>query len=251
MAKVSILIPVFNRQDLIEKTIRSALSQTIEDIEVIVTDNASTDGTFAIAVDLARSDSRLKLYKNSENIGPTRNWLKAISLASSNVSKLLFSDDLLSPTFLEKCLPPLMDEKCGLVYTPAIIGKADWEGNSYYQHFHGDAKIKSSPYIHATTFVEHLFPVSPCSCLARTVDLKKNIHLNLQGFEMEEYATTGAGVDWLFHPLTMLNYEYVQYIDSCEVFFRSHNGALTDLPITKTCYRNAKNFLISALNLRN
>jgi hypothetical protein len=68
---------------------------------------------------------------------------------------------------------------------------------------------------------------------------------------MAEYSTTGAGVDWLFHPLTMLNYSYAQYIDSCEVFFRAHESNLSSLSAVPECYKNAKKFLISALGLKN
>lgn len=251
MPKFSIIIPVYNRENFIEKAIKSALSQSVEDIEVIVTDNASTDNTCAIAVDISRYDDRVKVYRNDVNVGPVRNWLVGANLAKANISKLLFSDDLLSPFYLERCANYLSDPKCGLVYTPAIIGADDWVGNQFYKNFIGDAKIKSSPYIHATTFMEHMFPVSPCSCISRTDDLKKNIHLNLSGFEMDEYASTGAGVDWLFHPLTAIKYDYVQYVDSCEVFFRAHESNLSGLSSVPECYKNAKKFLISALNLKN
>lgn len=251
MPLASIIIPTFNRENLIEKTIKSAISQSFKDIEVIVIDNASTDNTYPIALQMSGYDNRIKVFKNESNVGPVLNWLHGANKATSPFSKLLFSDDLLSPNFIEKCLHFLDDPKCAFVYTPAIIGTEDWEGKEFYRNFIGDTKIKSSPYVFGTTFVEHLFPVSPCSCISRTEDLKRNIHLNLEGFEMGEYASTGAGVDWLFHPLTAIKYEYVQYIDSCEVFFRAHESNLSSLPIIHECYSNAKKFLISAFNLKN
>lgn len=251
MPQASIIIPTFNREDLIEKTITSATSQSLSDIEVIVIDNSSTDKTFSIASNMSKFDSRIKVYRNETNVGPVRNWLLGANLATSPFAKLLFSDDLLSPNYIEKCLYYLQDSNCAFVYTPAIIGSEDWIGREFYRNFIGDIKIKSSPYIYGTTFIEHFFPVSPCSCISRTEDLKRNIHLNLDGFAMDEYSSTGAGVDWLFHPLTAIKYEYVQYIDSCEVFFRAHESNLSSQPIVSACYSNAKKFLINALNLKN
>lgn len=250
MSKVSIIIPSYNRASLIAQTINSARNQTFEDIEIIVIDNASTDDTFEIALEISKLDSRLRLYRNEENIGPVRNWIKGIGYANSDIAKLLFSDDLLSPTYLEKCLPYLEDDRCGLVYTSAMIGKNDWVGTVYYDNYIGDSKIKASAYIHGQTLIEHLYPVSPCASLSRLKDLKNNIHLNLTGFEMDAYAATGAGVDWLFHPLTMLGYQYAQYVDSCEVFFRSHGDNLTGLAVIPECYVNAKQFFKLALNLK-
>ncbi len=247
MAAVSIIIPTFNREHLIEKTIRSALSQTITDIEIIVSDNASTDNTYQIAVAMSKLDSRIKVHRNAENLGPVRNWMSGINLATSPLSKLLFSDDMLAPTYLERCIPYLDDSRCGLVYTPAIIGTLDWQGQKFYGAFEGNARISSPVFVHCTTFVEQLFPVSPCSCLTRTLDLKKNLYLNIAGFEMNEYASTGAGVDWLIYPLTALNYPYIQYIDSCEVFFRLHDNNLCSLPVASRCYGNARSFITSAL----
>ena len=54
---VSILIPVYNRQDLLPVCIESALAQTITDLEVVIVDNASTDKTWEVCQKFARQDS--------------------------------------------------------------------------------------------------------------------------------------------------------------------------------------------------
>ena len=58
MPVASILIPVFNREKLVQRAIQSALAQTLSDIEVIVVDNASTDSTWEVVQGLAGTDGR-------------------------------------------------------------------------------------------------------------------------------------------------------------------------------------------------
>ena len=121
MSIVSILIPVYNHDKYIAREVLSALNQTVTDIEVVIVDNKSTDTTFEICRELALRDSRIVLVQNDQNMGPVKNWKKAVELASSNFSKLLFSDDYLYPTFLEKTLPHLMSPNCAFVYCSVNI----------------------------------------------------------------------------------------------------------------------------------
>jgi len=105
---VSILIPVYNREKLISYTIESALNQTYENIEIIVVDNKSTDKTFEILKEYEKKDKRIKLFQNEE--------------ANGGYSKILWSDDLIADTFIEKTLPYLVRyQDVGFVYTPVYI----------------------------------------------------------------------------------------------------------------------------------
>ena len=87
---VSILIPVYNRETLIEDTVQSALNQTYPNIEIIVVDNKSTDRTWDILEKLANRDSRIKIFQNKTNIGPVRNWKRCIDNASGKYGKILW-----------------------------------------------------------------------------------------------------------------------------------------------------------------
>ncbi|MFC1491323.1 glycosyltransferase family 2 protein [Nitrospinota bacterium] len=97
--KVSICIPVYNMADCIERCIRSALNQTYENIEVIVTDNQSTDGTYEKASSI--SDPRLTVLRNSENLGAYGNHNRCIDVASGKWIKFLHGDDELVPECVE------------------------------------------------------------------------------------------------------------------------------------------------------
>ena len=76
--RVSILIPVYNREALIGECIQSALFQTFTDFEVIIVDNASTDNTWGICQRFAEQDKRVRVFRNEKNIGPVRNWRRCV-----------------------------------------------------------------------------------------------------------------------------------------------------------------------------
>lgn len=90
---VSILIPVYNREDMLKRAVDAALNQTYDNIEVIISDNASTDNTWEVCLDYAKKDKRVKVFRNEKNLGPVLNWKCCIDRATGELGKILFSDD--------------------------------------------------------------------------------------------------------------------------------------------------------------
>lgn len=227
MPIASILIPVYNREKIIEETIASSLSQTIYDIEVIIVDNQSTDNTYELCQNYSQRDKRIRVYQNEKNIGPVLNWIRCAYLATAPYSKILFSDDLIASNYLEKTLPYIISPDCALVYTPAIIGKEEWKGDVYYQPYLSDCKMNNMFFINTATFLPQFIPVSPCAALFRTDDLRTNILTTLPGITDYDFTRYGAGVDWLVYMLTAANYGHVAYVSDPLVFFRHHNDSIT------------------------
>jgi glycosyltransferase involved in cell wall biosynthesis len=97
---VSVCIPCYNGGDFIGRTLESVLNQTLADLEVIVSDDHSTDATISVLAGFA--DRRIKLVQNDHNLGITRNWQQALSLASGKYLKLLCGDDLVYPDCLAR-----------------------------------------------------------------------------------------------------------------------------------------------------
>jgi len=93
---VSILITSYNRASYIEAAIESALNQTYSNVEIIITDNCSTDGTQVILEKYAKYEN-VHVYINETNIGQFPNRNKAAMLANGKYLKYLDSDDLLYP----------------------------------------------------------------------------------------------------------------------------------------------------------
>jgi glycosyltransferase involved in cell wall biosynthesis len=227
MSIASILIPVYNREGLIGRTLQAAMAQTVQDIEIIVVDNQSTDRTFDVVAALAESDKRVRLYRNEENLGPVRNWIRCVEYATAPYAKILFSDDLIAPAYLERTLPHIITPECGLVYTPAIVGQQDWQGGVQYRAFASDCKFARDYFVRAATHLEHFTPVSPGAALLRTSDLRKHILTELPGVQGYDFARYGAGVDWLIYTLTALNYNYVAYVAEPLVYFHAHGGSIS------------------------
>lgn len=73
---VSIMIPTYNQEDFIEATIKSALNQSYQNLEIIVSDDCSTDQTRKITSNFI--DSRVKYYRNDHNIGRVANYRKTL-----------------------------------------------------------------------------------------------------------------------------------------------------------------------------
>ena len=99
---VSVLITVHNRERLIEDAIRSSLAQTMSDLEVIVVDDGSIDGTASVVESI--DDPRLKLIRHSCNQGIPAARNSALDEASGEYVAWLDSDDLSRPDRLERQL---------------------------------------------------------------------------------------------------------------------------------------------------
>ncbi|MGV0106874.1 glycosyltransferase family 2 protein [Nostoc sp. DSM 114160] len=98
--KVSIVIPTYNRSELLKTSLQSALAQDYPDFQVLVLDNASSDDTEAVVCSFA--DSRITYIRNETNIGMFRNWQRAIEVNSSPYVAILSDDDILLPNFIHE-----------------------------------------------------------------------------------------------------------------------------------------------------
>ena len=101
--RVSICVPVYNGAAFLRDTLKSILSQTWKDYELLVIDNASTDGTLDILNEM--SDPRLKVVCNSYNVGPILNFNKCLAMAQGEFIKFVCADDVLH----HKCVERQMD----------------------------------------------------------------------------------------------------------------------------------------------
>ena len=104
---VSVCIPSYNKEEFIASTLESVLQQTYRHLEVVITDNDSTDGTVAQIQKF--TDPRIRLIQNGVNLGLGGNWNKALSCATGTYVKLLCADDLIYPSCLQRQMEALED----------------------------------------------------------------------------------------------------------------------------------------------
>lgn len=100
--RFSICIPNFNYENYLGITIDSVLNQDFTDFEIIIVDNASTDGSWKLIADYAAKDQRIKTFKNNVNIGFAPNLQEVTTKATGSFILLLSSDDLMRPGALSK-----------------------------------------------------------------------------------------------------------------------------------------------------
>lgn len=105
--RVTLALPVYNGEKYVASAIRSILDQDYKDFELIITDNASTDGTEKICRDFAARDPRIRYVRNDSNIGAGPNQNKGFALASGEYLKWCACDDLMSPNFVGACVAAL------------------------------------------------------------------------------------------------------------------------------------------------
>lgn len=132
VARVSIGLPVYNGARYIRESIESILSQTFSDLELIVSDNASTDATGEIATEFAARDARVRYYRNERNMGAAYNFNRVIALSTGQYFKHASYDDLLAPTYIERCVEELDGcPECVLAY--CRMTKIDEQGRMVEQ----------------------------------------------------------------------------------------------------------------------
>jgi glycosyltransferase involved in cell wall biosynthesis len=107
MAEVTVGVPVYNGADLIAESLDCLVNQTFRDIEILVFDNASTDGTQQIVEDFAGRDSRIRYIRRPENVGAIQNFIDPLDQATSPYFLWRAHDDLSSVDYIEKLLAGL------------------------------------------------------------------------------------------------------------------------------------------------
>jgi hypothetical protein len=114
---VSIGLPVRNGERYLEDAVRSALAQDYGCLEVVISDNASDDGTEEICRQFARSDARVRYHRQSQNIGLVPNFNAALHLAKGTYFKWMGDDDWLTPSYVGRCVEVLDDDAALILVT--------------------------------------------------------------------------------------------------------------------------------------
>ena len=145
---VSVVIPCYNYERFLRDAVASVLSQAGVDVDVIIVDDASTDGSAQVALQLAEADHRVRPVLHAGNIGHIATYNDGLSRARGDYVVLLSADDMLAPGSLARSTA-LMEKNpgVGLVYgfavefgesLPPAPGKRDswsiWNGEDWIAH---------------------------------------------------------------------------------------------------------------------
>ncbi|MEU4872238.1 glycosyltransferase family 2 protein [Streptomyces sp. NPDC021608] len=108
--RLSIGLPVYNGEEYLAESFDALLGQTYEDFELIVSDNASTDGTEDVCRRYAAKDSRIRYLRLPRNIGATPNHNRVLAESRGELFKWASHDDLYGRDLLRRCVEAL-DER--------------------------------------------------------------------------------------------------------------------------------------------
>ena len=121
---VSIIIPVYNVEDYVEKCLKSVINQTLKEIEIIVIDDGSTDSSPVILDRIAETDSRIKAV-HTTNCGVSAARNKGLEIAEGRYIGFVDSDDYIEPDMYEKMLSVAEKNKCDVVQCAFYSGDID------------------------------------------------------------------------------------------------------------------------------
>ena len=101
---VSVLIPVFNAEHVIDRCIKSLLNQTYKNIEVIIVDDCSTDDSYVMVEEWANKEKNIYCYKNKTNSGCAATINRALTYAKGTVVAIVDNDDYVESDYIEYLL---------------------------------------------------------------------------------------------------------------------------------------------------
>jgi glycosyltransferase involved in cell wall biosynthesis len=124
---VGIGMPVYNGERYLAEALESICAQSYREFELVICDNASTDGTADICRRFAAADSRIRYFRNDANIGAHPNYNRSFALSRGKYFKWAPHDDVLHPDFLAECVA-ILESDPGAVACQAHLDYIDAQG---------------------------------------------------------------------------------------------------------------------------
>lgn len=214
--KVTIAIPTIGRMGYFEETIKSAINQTYEDIEIIISDNASTDETQVICRSYS-DNSRITYFRQNDRLSMVDNWNFLLTKATGKYFLLLSDDDLLEENMIKQFITELekfKDNDVSLAYCP--VKYIDQDGKYTSRSSNSPVIEDGYSFIKASLLYERT--VFSSSALMNTEILKTNY-----GFDK----SSQFGTDMIARFNIAANHEVI-CINIPMVKYRRHSNSLSN-----------------------
>lgn len=141
---VSVGLPVRNAGVRVAEVAKSVLAQDHDRIQLVISDNASTDDTEDVCRELARSDGRIAYHRQATNIGLLNNFRYVIGAAEGRYFRWIGDDDRLEPGFVSRCLQVFAEDPRLILVTTAISYTGP-DGGAQAVEYHGTALASDDP----------------------------------------------------------------------------------------------------------
>lgn len=142
--KLSFGLPVRNASKSVATVVGSLLAQSLESIEVVVCDNASTDETQALCERLSHDDPRVRYFRNPADIGQIENFNEVLARARGEYFRWIGADDTLDPSYASLCVAEL-DNRRDLIGVTTEFQFLAPDGTTIHTPYSGDRVDAASP----------------------------------------------------------------------------------------------------------
>jgi glycosyltransferase involved in cell wall biosynthesis len=209
---VSVIIPVYNTEEFVQEAVDSVRRQTLQELEIIVVNDGSTDGSLRIVEQLAKEDSRIRVFSQT-NQGQSVARNNAMKQAGGKYLYFMDSDDVIAPETLRACFCKCEKENLDFVFFDAeILNKESRLAMSLaYDRSKGvsDAEVQTGATMLQKQLQTRCYTPSPCLSLIRTDFLRRHEISFYPGIIHE---------DELFSALLYLHAQRVMYVR--QTFFK-------------------------------
>jgi hypothetical protein len=240
MPLVSVCMPTFQGERYLAEALDSALAQTGADLEVVIVDDASRDGTAALAGRYVQRDPRVSLHVNERTLGLVGNWNACLARARGEWIKFLFQDDLLDPNCIERLVAAARPDVGLVVCRRRTIVAADASEalRSSYQAYAAEhdfaRRFGGATHVAAPAFAAHLLAFPSDNCLGEPVAMlvRSSAIARFGGF----HAHLLQLVDWEFAARIAAN-TGLCHVPEPLASFRLHGGSMTSTSAAGRRYR--------------
>ena len=129
--KVSVIIPIYNAAQYLHKCLKSVISQTYKNLDIILIDDGSLDDSYDIAKEYQEKDYRIRLFTQT-NIGLIATRKRGIELAEGEIVGFVDSDDWIEPIMYERLVQCMEENECDLVSSGIYRDYADGSRKEWY-----------------------------------------------------------------------------------------------------------------------
>lgn len=177
--KVSVIMPIYNVENYLSSAIESIVEQTLKDLEIILVNDGSTDGSYKIMEKYLKIDSRIKIISQN-NMGQSIARNEGLKISSGKYIYFMDGDDILEKDALEICYEKCQRENLNFVIFDLIVFFEE-EMLKNYEDFIKEGKIKnledkvrSGIFLYEELFTKRSYLASPCTIFIEKEHLERN-----------------------------------------------------------------------------
>lgn len=197
MPRVTVGLITYNGAARVRASIESILGQTYADLELLIFDNGSTDGTTAICAEYAQSDSRVRHVRHPQTIPQSSNFRGVLMAAQTELFMWATDDDVRSPTFIESCVEELDTNPSAVAACTQAVFRDDFGREELAR---GTFTIAGSPTERLRKYFTNPRDSSRLFGVYRTQELKESYSVETSTF----------GYDWLVVGLTFKHGSHIE-----------------------------------------